>query len=79
MAVDKADRLFVLTSIGIQCVRSFGLIDIILDLPDQAIPLEIAVADALYVRTEKGVYKRSLNEVCTKTDNQPRKFSSYYD
>lgn len=79
MAVDKADRLFVLTSIGIQCVRSFGLIDIILDLPDHANPLEIAVADALYVRTEKGVYRRSLNEVCTKTDNQPRKFSSYYD
>ena len=79
MAVDTADRLFVLTSIGVQCVRSFGLIDVILDLPDRAIPLEIAVSDALYVRTESGIYKRVLCEVCTKSDEQPRKFVSYYD
>ena len=79
MAVDKADRLFVLTSIGVQCVRSFGLIDVILDLPDRAIPLEIAVSDALYVRTESGIYKRPLREVSTKSDEQPRKFVSYYD
>ena len=79
MAVDTADRLFVLTSIGVQCVRSFGLIDVILDLPDRAIPLEIAVSDALYVRTESGIYKRPLCEVCTKSDEQPRKFVSYYD
>jgi len=79
MAVDKADRLFVLTSIGIQCVRSFGLIDVILDLPDSSNPLDIAVSDALYVRTEKGIYRRALREVCTRCDDQPRKFSSYYD
>jgi len=79
MAVDKADRLFVLTSIGVQCVRSFGLIDVILDLPDQTKPLEIAVSDALYVKTEKGAYKRSLCDVCTESDDQPRKFISYYD
>ena len=79
MAVDRADRLFVLTSVGVQCVRSFGLIDVILDLPDQAKPLEIAVSDALYVKTENGTYKRSLCEVCTESDGQPRKFVSYYD
>lgn len=28
MAVDHTDRLFVLTEMGIQCVRSFGLIDV---------------------------------------------------
>lgn len=79
MAVDKADRLFVLTSIGVQCVRSFGLIDAILDLPDESKPLEIALLDALYVRTEKGIYKRALQNVCTISDDQMRKFTSYYD
>ena len=79
MAVDRADRLFVLTAIGIQCVRSFGLIDVILELPDQAKPLEITVLDALYLKTENGTYKRSLREICTENDGHPRKFVSYYD
>ncbi len=79
MAVDRADRLYVLTAIGIQCVRSFGLIDVILDLPDASKPLGIAVTDALYVRTENGVYKRSLCDVCTEDADEKRKFVSYYD
>ena len=79
MAIDKADRLYVLTAIGIQCVRSFGLIDVILELPDKSLPIGIAISDALYVRTESGIYKRVLCEVCTKSDEQPRKFVSYYD
>jgi len=79
MAVDKADRLYVLTSIGIQCVRSFGLIDVILDLPDGAKPLEIAVTDALYVKTELGAYRRALCEICTAEHTDKRRFTSYYD
>ena len=79
MTVDKTDRLYVLTSIGIQCVRSFGLIDVILDFPDASTPLEIAVADALYVKTEAGVYKRPLCEICTEDNDQKRRFTSYYD
>ncbi len=79
MAVDRTDRLFVLTAIGIQCVRSYGLIDVILDLPDASQPLEIAVADALYVRTENGIYKRSLSDVCTEAADEKRRFISYYD
>lgn len=79
IAVDANDRLYVLTSIGVQCVRSFGLIDIILDLPDDSSPLSIAITDALYVKTEKGVYKRKLCEECTDFHNPRRKYTSYYD
>ncbi len=79
MAVDKTDRLFVLTQMGIQCVRSFGLIDVILDLPDNSSPLEIAVLDYLYVKTEKGIYKRELREDCIKDSTEKRKQTSYYD
>ncbi len=79
MAVDRADRLYVLTAIGIQCVRSYGLIDVILDLPDVSRPLDIAVTDALYVRTENGIYKRSLCALCVEGTDEKRKFVSYYD
>lgn len=79
MAVDKTDRLYVLTEIGIQCVRSFGLIDVILDLPDGSTPLKIAVTDALYVQTEEGTYKRPLCPVCITEGEEKRKQVSYYD
>lgn len=79
MSVDGNDRLFVLTAIGIQCVRSFGLIDVILDLPDDSVPLCIAVTDALYVKTEKGVYRRELCQDCTDFQKPGRKYEGYYD
>ncbi len=79
MVVDKKDRLYVLTEIGIQCVRSFGLIDVILDLPDTSAPLDIAVTDALYVRTELGCYRRALCEACITADESGRGFVGYYD
>ena len=76
MAVDSTDRLYVLTAMGIQCVRSFGLIDGIMDLP-QGEPLEIAVADGLYVKTHLGTFRRALQPECL--HSKERKFSSYYD
>lgn len=79
MAIDGNDRLYVLTSIGIQCVRSFGLIDVILDLPDDSTPLGINITDALYVRTEKGVYRRTLCEDCIDFNTPRRRYTEYYD
>lgn len=79
MAVDKTDRLYVLTEIGVQCVRSFGLIDVILDLPDNSEPIKIAVADALYVQTENGIYKRDLCKECITEGIEGRKQINYYD
>ena len=79
MAVAQTDRLFVLTEIGIQCVRSFGLIDVILDLPDNSKPQKIAISDALYVKTESGIYKRELCEECVIAGEMKCKQISYYD
>ena len=79
MAVDRTDRLYVLTEIGVQCVRSFGLVDVILDLPDHSAPIKIAVDDALYVQTENGIYKRALCEECTTDGDKKRKQIGYYD
>ena len=79
MAVDKTDRLFVLTEIGVQCVRSFGLIDVILELPDNSEPQKIVIADALYVQTKNGTYKRKLCEDCVTDTDEKRKQVSYYD
>jgi len=79
MATDAADRLYVLTSIGIQCVRSFGLIDVILDIPDNSTPVDIAVTDALYIKTEQNIYRRELCKHCVDYENVQRKYTSYYD
>ena len=79
LAVDKTDRLFVLTEIGIQCVRSFGLIDAILDLPDESKPEKIAITDSLYVKTENGIYKRRLCDEHITESEEKRKQVSYYD
>ena len=76
LAVDGGDRLYVLTEMGVQCVRSFGLIDVILDLPDDAAPLDIAAAGDLYVRTEKGCWRRPL---CSAAREPGRRAVSYYD
>ncbi len=79
MAVDRTDRLFVLTEMGIQCVRSAGLIDVILDLPDSTKPRKIAVTDALYVQTEKGLYKRALCADSVTDSDENRKCINYVD
>ena len=79
MATDAVDRLYVLTAIGVQCVRSFGLIDVVLDLPDNSTPLDIAITDALYVKTEQNIYRRVLCGHCTDFENSKRKYASYYD
>ena len=76
MAIDSTDRLYVLTAMGIQCVRGFGLIDGILELP-QGEPLEIAVADGLYIKTHLGTFRRALQPECL--HSRERKCVSYYD
>lgn len=79
LAVDRTDRLYVLTEMGIQCVRSYGLIDVILDLPQNCIPQKIAVTDALYLQTKDAVYRRPLCEECVVQGPEKRRQISYYD
>jgi hypothetical protein len=79
LATDACERLYALTAIGVQCVRSYGLIDVVLDLPDGSVPKDIAITDALYVKTEAGVYKRTLCADCTDFKNPCRKYVCYFD
>ena len=79
MAVDKTDRLFVLTEIGIQCVRTYGAVDVILDLPDNSNAQRIAITDALYVQTENGIYKRELCKEHITESEEKRQQTNYYD
>ena len=81
LAIDECDRLYALTAIGVQCVRSYGLIDAILDLPDKSRPLAIAFGDGdmLYLRTQSGVYRRkTCNRGATDAATEP-KHVGYYD
>ena len=83
LAVDENDRLYALTAIGVQCVRSFGLIDAILDLPDRSRPLALAFgaedSDTLYLRTESGVYKRKMCARAASAAPTEPKHAGYYD
>lgn len=83
LALDEDDRLYVLTAIGVQCVRSFGLIDVILDLPDDSRPLQIAFGDderdLLYLRTEKGAYRRRMRARGAENEASQPKHTNYGD
>ncbi len=64
ICVDREDRVYAATEMGIQCIRSFGLIDVILDNPDGLQVKRLAFApdgsSVLYAETARGVYKRTL-------------------
>lgn len=82
IAVDAHDRIFAATGVGVQCVRSFGLIDVILPLPKDLPAVKIAYDDAeniLYVKDGEGkVYERTLSEQ-NRGDTPSLRAVSYYD
>lgn len=80
MALDCADRLYVLTSVGIQCVRSYGLIDVILSLPEGEKPEMTAIAgNEIFLKTDMNIWKRSICSEGRKDYPTPAKYTSYYD
>lgn len=83
ICVDNEDRIYATTEIGIQCIRSFGLIDVILENPEGRYVDAITVGDDRYLHALCGDthYKRKLNG---KTAADPvaitePKQVSYYD
>jgi len=83
MAVNEVDRIFALTPIGVQVFRSYGLVDVILDLPAEN-PLLIAYgegdeADVLFVKTENGCWKRKLLGKGRGTKPTMHRHRGYYD
>lgn len=83
LAVDEQDRLYVLTGDDIQCVRTFGLSDAILDLPGGANPTAIAFGEEdrnmLYLKTEDGIYRRRMLVPGATDAKTKRKHIDYYD
>lgn len=45
LCVDRDDRVYAATELGIQCIRSFGLIDVILPLPGDVPAKAVAIRD----------------------------------
>ena len=85
ICVDMNDRIFVATELGIQCVRSYGLIDAILPLPGNAIPQKVAFGGEgmqyLYADCGNQVYRRKMKFPGKQNPleiTEP-KFTSYYD
>lgn len=83
IAVDNEDRIYVATEIGIQCVRSYGLIDVILENPFGKVADRIAVgADGyLYAGCGTECFRRKLNGKTAPDPaekNEPKQVS-YYD
>ena len=50
----------------------------LLDLPDESKPLAIALTDALYVKTDKGIYRRVLTDECVSKDGPHWRSGDYY-
>ncbi len=83
IAVDMEDRVYAATEIGIQCIRSYGLIDVILENPDGKIAdrIEVGADGYLYALCGSDCYRRKLNGKVAPDPagkNEPKQVS-YYD
>ena len=64
MCVDENDRIYAATELGIQVIRSAGIINAIFEYPTDErvtdISFDMNDQRVLYLKTDKGVYKREL-------------------
>lgn len=83
LCIDENDRLYAATESGIQCIRSYGLIDVILTLPANAVPDRIWFDSNGYlcVSSKEKVFCRKLlvNGPASDTSVTSPKYTSYYD
>ena len=83
ICVDNHDRIFAATDLGIQCVRSFGLVDVILPLPGDKPAYGVgydAERQTLYAESEGTVYFRRLSAETYPIPDEPgMRWQSYYD
>ena len=80
LCVDSRDRIFAATELGVQCVRSFGLVDAVLPLPGNRRPVRVRLEDKLlYADCADRIFVRPVRAgPAGETASQPR-FSWYYD
>lgn len=68
ICVDCNDRVFAATEMGVQCIQSYGLIDIILPLPQNEIPQRLTINDGcLYAECGEKSYKRKTLHIALRT------------
>jgi len=83
ICVDNEDRVYAATEIGIQCIRSFGLIDVILENPCGRHADKITVGNDGYLYAVYGhnCYRRKLNGKAAPhpTEKNEPKQVWYYD
>ncbi|MBQ2279265.1 MAG: hypothetical protein II333_11905, partial [Clostridia bacterium] len=85
LCASSDDRLYAATEAGIQCIRSFGLIDAIVPLPDGLVPREIEFDTVdgmtyLYARAENRIFRRRWMQGGRVTDTPAElRNMSYYD
>ena len=76
MCVDSGDRIYAATELGIQCVRSYGLVDVILLNPERFAAvrsLHLEEGGKLYALSSDTAYVRHLND---KSPASPRMVSA---
>ncbi len=81
IAVDSNDRLYIASDIGVQCMRSFGIVDIILPLPGDICADKVTLAgNILYAAGNGKCFSRKLC-ACEKTNDTDvlLRHTGYYD
>ncbi|MBQ4064928.1 MAG: hypothetical protein IJD10_02395 [Clostridia bacterium] len=84
LIVDAHDRVYAATEMGVQCIRSFGLIDVIVPMPRNAVPQALAITETeegnyLAVSTADGVYERRLSDALKDIPHGHPAPREYYD
>lgn len=83
IVTDEQDRIYALTELGIQCVRSFGIVDFILSLPEGSSFDEIAIGDNngvsyLYVKNDTKIYRKKIKNSAAKNTPTKPHHTEYY-
>ena len=82
LCVTEDDRVLAATELGVQCIRSFGLVDAILPLPGNAVPEKLRLSgDILFAECRDAVYSRKMKVRAKPTGDgmTSPKHTSYYD
>ncbi|MBQ6020243.1 MAG: hypothetical protein IJL26_08710 [Clostridia bacterium] len=82
LCVTEDDRILAATELGIQCIRSFGLVDAIMPLPGNAVPGRLRLAGhLLYADCGEKAYCRKMKIRAKAPGSGPSepKHTGYYD
>ncbi|MBE6608027.1 MAG: hypothetical protein E7633_05695 [Ruminococcaceae bacterium] len=82
MTVDSNDRLYIATDMGVQCMRSYGIVDIILPLPnDIAANSVMLCGHILYAQSGEKCFARTIipEELQSDGKNAALRHTGYYD